>query len=130
MAQHQTGDFVFPDLSFKIIGAAFEVYNQLGSGHREKIYQNALSVQLKKAEIKFEKEIYYPLIFKGEKIGKNYFDFLVDDKVIVEIKRSDKFSASHFEQLNNYLKVANLKLGILISFTSKNVRIKRVVNLY
>jgi len=129
MAQHQQGDFVFPDLSFKIIGAAFEVYNQLGSGHREKIYQNAMSVQFKKAEINFEKEIYHPLIFKGENIGKNYFDFLVEDKVVVELKRSDFFSASHFEQVNNYLKTAHLKLGLLISFTSRNVRIKRVINL-
>jgi len=129
MAQHPT-EFIYPELSYKIIGASFEVNNLLGSGHRENVYQKAMGIQFTKSGINYKKEIYHPLIFKGENIGKNFFDFLVEDKVIVELKRSDYFSASHYEQLNNYLKVSNLKLGILISFTSRGVRVKRVVNLF
>lgn len=122
-------DLQFPDLSYKIIGCAFEVFNELGSGHREKTYQKAMSRQLNISGLKIIEQIYYPLIFKGENIAKNYFDFLVDDKVIVELKHSDYFSRTHFDQLNHYLRMANLKLGLLISFTNKGVRFKRVVNL-
>ncbi len=122
-------DLIYPELSFKIIGLAFEVFNELGSGHREKVYQAAMSRQFKLANILFKEQIYYPLIFKNETIGKNYFDFLIDEKVVVELKRSDNFSKSHFEQVNHYLKVSDLRLGLLISFTQSGVRFKRVVNL-
>ena len=122
-------DLVFPDLSFKIVGLAFEVYNELGAGHLEKVYQAAMAKQLKDNQIPFTKEIYFPLVFKEEKISKNYFDFLIDEKIIVDLKRSDQFAKKHFDQLNHYLRISNLKLGLLISFTQQGVRFKRVVNL-
>ncbi len=123
------GDLIFPDISFKIVGSAFEVFNELGSGHKEKIYQKAMSIQFGSENIPFKEQIYHPLIFKDENLKKNYFDFLVEEKVIVELKRSDYFSRKHFEQLNHYLRISKLQLGLLVSFTSHGVRFKRVVNL-
>ena len=123
-------DLIFPELSFKIVGFAYEVFNELGSGHKEKIYQAAMAKQFKLSNFIFKEYLYHPLIFKEENLGKNYFDFLVEEKIVVELKRSDHFSKSHFEQLNHYLRVSKLQLGLLISFTTNGVRFKRVVNLH
>lgn len=67
--------------------------------------------------------------FNGEVIGKYFLDFLVEDKIIVEIKQGNYFSKSHIEQIHNYLKANNLKLGLLANFTMNGVKIKRIVNL-
>jgi GxxExxY protein len=123
-------EVVYPDLSYKIVGCAFEVYNSLGKGFPEKYYQKALAIELKTKEIQFKEQVYHPLIFKNEIVGKNYFDFLIEDELIVEIKQGSHFSKNHFEQVLRYLKVSKLKLGILISFANEGVKVKRVLNLY
>ena len=128
MGEHPEG-IIYPELSYKIIGLAFEVFNELGSGHKEKVYHKAMAIQFKEALLTFKAEIYHPLIFKIKNLEKNFFDFLVEEVVVVELKRSDYFSKSHFDQLNHYLQISKLKLGLLISFTSSGVRFKRVVNL-
>ena len=120
---------IFPELSFKIIGLAFEVFNELGAGHREKVYHKAMAIQFREVTLRYKSELYHPLIFKRQNLEKNYFDFLVEECIVVELKRSDYFSKSHFDQLNHYLNISKLKLGLLISFTSSGVRFKRVVNL-
>ena len=122
-------DLVYPELSYKIVGVLFGVYNDLGYGLRERNYQNAISVGLKEAGLKFTEQLYCPVIYKGENIGKNYFDFLIENKVVLEIKKGDKFSKSHIDQVYNYLVSANLKLGILAYFSPKNIHFKRIVNL-
>jgi GxxExxY protein len=120
----------FPELSYTIVGCAFEVYNQLGSGFPEKYYQKALAIELRTKQILFQEQVYFPLEFKEEIIGKNYFDFLVDDKIIVELKRGNHFSKSHFDQVLRYLKVSNKKLGLLINFATEGVQVKPILNLY
>ena len=65
----------------------FEVYNQLGSGYHEKYYQKAVALQLKENKVSFKEQVYTPLIFKEEIIGKNFLDFLIEDKIILEIKK-------------------------------------------
>ena len=121
-------NFVYPDLSYQIIGCAYEVYNQLGAGHKESIYQNAMMKTFEKHNIANKKEIYYSVKLDGQTIGKNYLDFLVDDKIIVELKSLARFSKAHFDQVLNYLKVTNLKLALLINFSNTQVMIKRVIN--
>ncbi|HOK35553.1 MAG TPA: GxxExxY protein [Candidatus Pacearchaeota archaeon] len=122
-------DLIYPELSYQIIGILFEVYNQLGSGYHEKYYQKAVALQLKKNKISFKEQVYTPLTFKGEIIGKNFLDFLIEDKVILEIKKGDRFSKKHIEQILNYLKTTNLNLGILANFGSKDLKFKRIVNI-
>ncbi len=121
-------DLVYPDLSYKIIGCAFEVFNQLGSGHKEIVFHKALAVELTNQKLNFTEEVYFPVEFKGVIVGKNYFDFLIDDKIIVEIKSLSKFSKGHFDQTKNYLNVSKLELALLVNFGHDGVQCKRVVN--
>jgi len=122
-------DLIYPELSYQIIGILFEVYNQLGSGYHEKYYQKAVALQLKENKVSFKEQVYTPLIFKEEIIGKNFLDFLIEDKIILEIKKGDRFSKKHIEQILNYLKTTNLKLGILANFGLKDLKFKRIVNI-
>ena len=121
-------DLLYPELSYKIVGCAFETYNEIGSGHREKVFHKAFAISLRNANIEVKEELYFPVQFKKSIVGKNYFDFLINNEVIVEIKTSDRFTKSHFEQLQNYLVVSNLKLGLLVSFGRNEVKFKRALN--
>src|SRR5689334_18922544 len=107
-------DLVYPELSFKLVGCAFDVYNEIGFGHLEKFYQRSYSVTLKAQKLKFKEQVYSPLKFKGEIVGRNFFDFLVEDKVIVELKKDNHFSKQHIGQVNEYLKTSKLQLALLI----------------
>jgi GxxExxY protein len=121
-------DLVFPELSFKIIGCAYEVFNALGYGHAEKYYQRALALEFKRNNLKFTEQVYTPLRFKGEVIGRLYLDFLVDDKIIVEIKKTGSFSIRNIDQVHEYLLSTGLHLAIIINFTATGIVSKRVVN--
>ena len=121
-------DLAHPELSYKIMGIAFTVSNQLGYGHLEKIYQRAFAKELELQRLKFKEQVPYSVSYKGEIIGKSYLDFLIDDSVIVELKRNDIFSKKNIEQVTNYLKVSDLKLAILIHFSKDGVKYKRILN--
>ena len=121
-------DLIYPELSYKLIGIAYSIFNELGFGHLEKTYQRAFAKELKEANIPFVEQIKYSVEYKGEKIGYNYFDFQIEDKVIIELKKSGYMSKKNIEQISNYLKVSNLRLGLVIIYTPEGVRCKRVVN--
>ena len=121
-------DLLYPDLSYKIIGVLFEVFNKLGPGYLEKYYQRAVATGLKEVDLKFQEQLYAPLVFKGVKIGKCFFDFLVEDKIVLELKTGGRFSKKDIEQLFSYLKVKNLQLGLLVNFTNQGVKFKRIIN--
>ena len=121
-------DLVYPELSYKLVGYAFEVFNDLGYGHHEKHYQRAYSILLKQNNHIFEEQKYYNLKFKGEIIGKSFLDFEVEQKIIIELKKDALFSGKHIEQVMEYLKESGLKLAILINFSSQGVRTKRLIN--
>ena len=126
--QCQKQDLIYPELSYQLVGLAYNVFNELGHGHLEKIYQKAYAKELKEAGIVFKEQAPYQVIYKEEVIGNNYLDFLIEEKVIIELKRSDFYSKKYIDQVSNYIKVSNLKLAILINFTTNGVRIKRIVN--
>lgn len=121
-------DLVFPDLSYKIIGCAYEVFNELGGDHKEIVYQRAMAVALKEKCINFTEQHYYPVRFKDVVVGKNFFDFYVDEKIVVELKSASRFTKQNYEQVLNYLNISGIKLALLISFGKEEVRCKRVVN--
>ncbi len=105
------------------------MYKELGFGHKEKYYGNAIAEGLKEAGIPFTPQLYSPLLFKGKVIGKYFLDFLIDSTIVLEIKKGDVYShQKQIEQVFSYLKVNNLKLGILAQFTSEGVKYRRVVN--
>jgi GxxExxY protein len=130
MKQHELRrkDLIYPELSYRITGILFEVYNELGGGYHEKYYQKAISIALNRCNLPYKEQIHVPLKFKGINVG-NYLDFLIDDKIILEIKKGEKFTRKNIEQVYAYLKATNLKLGILANFTKTGLRFKRILNI-
>jgi GxxExxY protein len=122
-------DLLFPELSYKIIGCAFDVQKELGSGFKEAIYQKALSIAFKEKGLSFQEQVKFDIKFKEHHLGRRYFDFIVDGKIVVEIKKDDKFSKSNIDQTIEYLKTSDLKLGLLINFGREGVIYKRLINI-
>jgi GxxExxY protein len=122
-------DLLYPELSYKIMGVLFEVYNELGHGLSEQTYQKAVSVGFKNLSMKFQEQVYAPISFQGQKIASHYFDFLVEELIVLEIKKGDRFAKAHITQVYEYLRNKKLKLGILAYFAPKKVHYKRIVNL-
>lgn len=125
MKNKKVDNFLYEDLSYKIRGCAFKVYNTLGFGHKENIYQNALASEFKRAEVNFSREKILSVIYGGKKIGIYKPDFVVEDKIIIEIKAVPQISKAYEVQLTYYLKGSNYKLGFLINFGGKNLDIRR-----
>lgn len=119
---------IYPDLSYKIIGILFDVYNELGSGYQEKYYQKALSIRFEKGKFKFKEQLKIDLSFDGRKIGNYFIDFLIENKIVLEIKVANRFYSRHINQVKAYLTSKGLKLGILSLFTNNGIRYKRILN--
>lgn len=121
-------DLLYPELSFRIIGILFDVDNQLGCGHKEKYYENAVAAALDKSGISYKRQVYAPLEYNGDVIGKYFFDFFIEEKIILELKQGNFFSQQNIKQVYSYLKVHDIKLGIIAQFTSEGLKYKRIVN--
>lgn len=119
---------IYKELSYKIVGIIFEVYNELGYGYQEKYYEKAIEKSFIKMNIKFRKQVPYKVLFKNEEIGRYYLDFLVEDKIVLEIKKGKYFPKRNVEQVKGYLKATNLKLAILVNFTPNGVKFFRVLS--
>jgi GxxExxY protein len=128
MHELKRNDLLYPELSFKIVGCAFEVHNAMGFGFKESIYQKALSLALKEKGLSFKEQVCFEIKFKEQVLAKRFFDFIIDDKIIVEIKRDDKFSKANIDQTIEYLRTSDLKLAILINFGKEGVVSKRLIN--
>ena len=115
------------ELTEAIIGSAFEVYNILGYGFLEKVYQRALQVELLQRGYSAESEPAIKVKFKGVIVGDYAADLLVDDKVIVELKVAKKYNPKDEPQLLNELKATEMKVGLLINFGKEKVEFKRFV---
>lgn len=122
-------DLIYPELSYTIIGVLFEVYNKLGPGHKERYYQRAIAVAFKSAKLSFQEQVYSSLIFDDNNVGKYYFDFLIENKVVLEIKSGEKFLKQNIAQVYSYLKTKKLKLGILANFTKEGLKFRRILNI-
>ena len=125
MDKQRIVDFLYEDLSYKIRGCTFQVYNTLGFGHKENIYQKALESELEKCGINFEKEKILPVFYDGKKVGIYKPDFVIESKIIIEIKAVPIMPKDFETQLIYYLKSTNYKLGFLINFGSKKLDIRR-----
>lgn len=121
-------EIIYAELSYKIIGIAYKVFNSLQYGHQEKYYQRALELEFKKEKIKYEKEKEVALNYDGLKIGKYYLDFLIEDKIVVELKVLSSYRYKNTRQVLEYLKETNKKLAILIYFTQEGVKYRRIVS--
>lgn len=116
-------NLLYKDLSYQIQGAAIEVRKNFGPGHKESIYQNAYAEELKLRNIKFDKEksikIYSPKT--GKIIGSYKPDFIIDDKIIVELKALDSIPRKLIDQLYDYLRNSSYELGYFINFVSQKL---------
>src|SRR5437870_5550133 len=121
-------DLLYPELSYKIIGCSYEVFNEIGGGHKEKVYHKALAIAFRNAGLKFKEELYFPLRFQNEVVTKKFFDFLVEEKIVVEIKSTSRLIKKDFTQLLDYMVTSKIKLGLLICFGITEVKFKRVLN--
>ncbi|MGA2094326.1 MAG: GxxExxY protein [Sedimentisphaerales bacterium] len=112
------------ELSEKIISAAYAVHKELGYGFIEKVYKNALAVELQEKGLKCSVEVPLRVLYHGKTVGDYAADMIVDDKIIVEVKAVSDLSPIHEVQLVNYLKATGLQIGLLINF-GESVKVKR-----
>lgn len=126
--EHRKEECLFIDLTEKIIGFAFKIFKEMGYGHPEKIYQKCFEQELVNANLKYQREKYSKIKYDGEVVGRYFLDFLIENKVAVEIKVRREIYENDWIQLLNYLKARNLKVGLLLVFTKGKVVVKRLVN--
>jgi GxxExxY protein len=122
-------DLVYPTLSYQIVGILFDAYNKLGFGLHEKNYQKAIAQGLMISRLKFQEQVPVKVYFEGKFIGIYYLDFLVENKIILELKKCERFSRKNIEQVLAYLKATKLKLGLIVNFTRSGVKFKRILNI-
>ena len=116
------------DLTQKVIGCSYKVANVLGSGFLEKVYENALTLELRKAGIGVEQQKAIKVYYGERVVGDYVADLLVEDSVLVELKATKALDENHMAQCLNYLKAANLKVCLLINFGRPRIQVKRIVN--
>ena len=127
--QTMNDNLKYGDITDKIIGAAFEVHKSLGNGFQEAIYQRGLAFELEQAGLTFACEVERDIFYKElpEPIGTRRADFVVEGKVLVELKAISKLEEIHIAQLLNYLRAYRLEVGLLLNFGSKSMTFKRLI---
>jgi GxxExxY protein len=118
----------YSELTGKIIGCAMEVHRELGNGFQEVIYQRALELEMHGQNISFEREYEMPIHYKGKNIGTRRVDFLVEEKISVELKAIIQLEDVHMAQAKNYLEAYNPEIGLLLNFGAKSLQFKRLIN--
>ena len=122
-------DLIFKDESYKIIGCCFEVYNQLGPGFLEAVYQEALAMEFTEQGVPFVEFAEMTINYKGNQLRKKYYpDFLCYQNIIVEIKALENLCSDHQAQVLNYLKGTNSPLGLLVNFGAARLQHQRFAN--
>ncbi len=122
-------DLVYKEESYKIVGACFEVYNEMGCGFVEPVYQECLEMELELQQIPFDRKVELLLQYKGRPLRQRYIpDFICYGKIIVELKAVSAVLNEHRAQVHNYLTSTGYKLGLLINFCSfPNLFFERIV---
>ncbi len=115
------------EITEKIIKAFYNVYNELGSGFLEKVYENAMLIELKKFELFYENQEKINVYYDKKLIGDYYADIVVDNKVIIELKAIKQIAPIHEVQLVNYLKATEIEVGLLLNFGEKPQIIRKVL---
>lgn len=119
------------EISYKVIGIAIELHKNLGPGLLESVYENAFAYDLRDSGLEVKQQVPMPLIYKGVKMENGYrIDLLIENKVILEIKSIETLAPVHFSQTLTYLKLSNVRLGLLINFNTDKLKdgIHRIVN--
>ena len=123
-------NYFLGDETFNIRGCLFKVYNTLGCGFLEKVYQEAIEIEFKEAGIPYKREARLQINYNGHVLTQEYIaDFLCYDKIIIEVKAVSQLNEVHMAQVFNYLKATNLDLGLLVNFGEKSLKVERIFNI-
>ena len=121
-------NLIYKEEAYKIIGICMEVHNQLGKGFNEVVYADALEIELMDNSIEYSREKKYEITYKGNLLPHKYkADFIIANKIVLELKAIDCLVSAHTKQTLNYLAVSKLKLGILINFGEDSLKYKRII---
>jgi GxxExxY protein len=121
------GEFLRGEITEQIIGAAFQVWKILGYGFLEKVYENALMVELKLRGLAVEQQFSIDVRYKGVMVGQYAADLFAENKVIVELKAEKEYNSKHEAQLLNYLKGTGVRVGLFVNFGEKKCQFERLV---
>ncbi len=119
-------NYIHSELTDKIIGCAYDVYNQLGFGFMEKVYENAMMIKLPQKGLEVVQQAPINVYFEDKLVGEYFADILVNNKIILEFKAVSSLSKAHEVQLVNYLKATGIKVGLVINFGEKLKIVRRV----
>ncbi|MEI2759346.1 MAG: GxxExxY protein [Bacteroidia bacterium] len=114
------------EITYKIIGAAMKVHNTLGNGFQEVIYQRCLAIELERAELSFGREVDQTIFYESIEVGTRRADFIVEDKVIVELKAVINLEDVHLAQAKSYVVAYDFEVGLLINFGATSLQYKKV----
>ena len=112
-------DLICKELTKKIIGVYYKVYNELGFGFLEKVYENAMMIELRRHGFECSRQQRIEVYYLGERVGEYFADIIINNSVILELKATDYLVAEHEAQLINYLKGTNIEVGLLLNFGQK-----------
>jgi GxxExxY protein len=112
-------ELLHKDLTDRILNAFYKVYNVLGGGFLEKVYENAMAAELRKMGFKVEQQKPIKVFYEGAVVGDFFADLVVDEKVILELKAASSLNPAHDAQLGNYLKATDIEVGMLLNFGEK-----------
>jgi len=118
----------YSDITSRIIGAAMKVHAAMGNGFQEKVYQRALAIEMRLGGLNFHREFEMKIYYKNEEVGERRVDFLVEGKIMVELKALTLLESVHLAQGKNYLEAYNVEVGLLINFGTINLEFKRLEN--
>ncbi len=121
-------EFKYSDITEKIIGCAMKVHQRMRNGYPELIYHNCLIIEFGKAGINFQNKVELPIFYENVEVGKRRIDFLIENKVVLEIKAITELNDAHLAQGLNYLEGLHLEIGLLINFGAKSLEMKRLIN--
>lgn len=121
-------EFKHSDITERIIGVAMKVHQRMRNGYPELIYSKCLKIEFDRSFLLYKSEMELPVFYDGIEVGKRRVDFLVENKVVVEIKAVTELNDAHLAQGLNYLEGLNLEIGLLLNFGSKSLEIKRLIN--
>lgn len=121
-------NYKYSDITRSVIGCAMRVHSELGNGFQEVIYQRCLAIEFQEENISNARELTMPLFYKNQEVGSRRVGFLVEDKVLVELRAVSEIDNTHYNQVLNYLTAYKLEVGLLINFGESSLNFKRFIN--
>jgi GxxExxY protein len=121
-------EYKYSEITAKVIGCGMRVHQKMRSGYPEQIYHRCLIIEFAKEQIAFQEEVELSVYYEEIVVGKRRVDFLIDSKVVLEIKAVSELTDTHLAQALNYLEGMNLEIGLLLNFGAKSLEIKRIIN--